>query len=162
MLVTFKRGDARALMVALALSAKVAESAKKHLDRLNLDTMLVDGALTEYEYAGLWISERGEPDDTGEMVGDHEVDFDRARTLKLACSVYLEELTKVSDKQLKLFVDATDTNARADHVRNLVDRLNGQLELGGPAFAEAVGAEMRKSGYDVEVHGSSVHAKAVA
>lgn len=129
----FNAPDREIALLGLELTKKAAETAHKELRRLGLAGLQVAAVLHHIEQAKSQIGKATDPD-TGIIEGDVRLSAGEVYVLRIGGSLLLEELDKAAEKQLKLTVQPDDTHHKANQVRDLVDRLDGQEAL---AFAQA-------------------------
>jgi len=130
MLIEFRSADRMLGLKALSIYGKMIDAAKAACEKVYAPTLYLDSEKMRGESAGDWLQEKLDEMGVGEV---REIDMPSELGLSLRCagSVYLSQLTKLSEKQSDLLVPQEETNEVTSHVTSLVDRLRGQIEMAG-------------------------------
>jgi hypothetical protein len=130
MMIEFHAADRMFGLKALGIYAAGIQAAKTACGKVYVIALELQEAEANAEAVESWIAGRLDEMGLGEE-RDVEIATPFALTLRTACSVYLAQLTKLSEKQADLLVPIEDTNVTISHLQSLADRLGGQGELVG-------------------------------
>lgn len=140
MLIEFRSSDRMFGLKAIGIYRKGIEAAKAACDKVYVETVALLTADSDAERAEEWIAEQLDEMGVGE-VRDLAMPTHLALSLRLACSVYLTQLGKLSEKEADMLVPLDHTNELMSHLTSLVDRLRGQTEIEGTITMATPGRE---------------------
>lgn len=130
MLVEFREADRMFGLKAIGIYRKGIEAASAACEKVYCPTLELQEADTAANFVEGWIAENLDEMGAGET-RELNVPISSALALRTACSVYLTQLGKLSEKQADLLVPVEDTNVLMSHLTSLADRLRGQMEMAG-------------------------------